>query len=168
MASVTFKGNIGKVRGLAFSQDGKPRFSFSVAEGHGRFDKQTNQWQDTGTTWRNVTAFGKQAEDLASVIQEGQKQRVVVAGREETREYEANGETRTSLDVIADYVGIIPRADVPAQRQPGGAPNYSSVSAVNAAQGAGFGANQNNASDPWTGQQQQGEWGAPQSQEVPF
>lgn len=158
MASVTFKGNIGKVRGLAFSQDGKPRFSFSVAEGHGRFDKQTNQWQDTGTTWRNVTAFGKQAEDLASVIQEGQKQRVVVAGREETREYEANGETRTSLDVIADYVGIIPRADVPAPSQPQQSGGWGQPAPQSAP-----------AQDPWSGGQQQaaGEWAAPQSQGNP-
>lgn len=157
MANVTFKGNIGKVRGLAFSQDGKPRFSFSVAEGHGRFDKQTNQWQDTGTTWRNVTAFGKQAEDLASVIQEGQKQRVVVAGREETREYEANGETRTSLDVIADYVGIIPRADMPSapQSQPQQSGGFSG------AQQAGFGAA---PQDAWSGQSQgaPSDWGTPQ------
>ena len=159
MASVTFKGNIGKVRGLAFSQDGKPRFSFSVAEGHGRFDKQTNQWQDTGTTWRNVTAFGKQAEDLASVIQEGQKQRVVVAGREETREYEANGETRTSLDVIADYVGIIPRADVPSAPQP--QPQQSGGWGQPAPQSAP-------AQDPWSGGQQQGGWGEPQQGNPPF
>lgn len=50
MAQVSFRGNIGKVRGLQFGQDGKPRFSFSVGESHRRFDKQTNEWQDVGTT----------------------------------------------------------------------------------------------------------------------
>lgn len=166
MAHVAFKANIGKVRGLQFSNDGKPRFSFSAAEGHRRLNKQTNQWEDTGTTWWSVTVFGKQAEDLADVIAEGKKQQVTIAGRSETREYEHNGEKRTSLDVIADHVGLVHRAATSGQG--GGAPNYSSVSAVNAAQGAGFGANQNNASDPWTGQQQQGEWGQPSQGNPPF
>jgi single-strand DNA-binding protein len=115
MSTVAFKGNVGKVHGLKYSNDGKPRFSFSAAEGHGRFD-QNNQWQDTGTTWWAVTVFGKQAETLADTITEGAKLRVIVAGRAQTREYEHNGEKRQSLDVIADYVGIEPRADSNAQR----------------------------------------------------
>ena len=136
MSNVSFKGNIGKVRGVQFSNDGKPRFSFSVAEGHGRFDKQMNEWKTTGTTWWSVTVFGRDAETLAETIQEGAKQRVNIIGRAETREYEANGEKRTSLDVIADSVGIIPRN----QQQP-------SQGAQNVAQQLG-------------GQPQQG-WGAP-------
>lgn len=110
--------------------------------------------------------FGKQAEDLADVIAEGRKQQVTIAGRSETREYEANGEKRTSLDVIADHVGLVHRA---ANSGQGGAPNSSSVSAVNAAQSAGFGTNPNNASDPWgAAPQTQETWGAPQSGPVPF
>lgn len=117
MAAVSFKGNIGKIHGLKFSNDGKPRFSFSVAEGHGKFDKQANEWRDTGVTWFNVTVFGRDAESLAEVIQEGAKQRVLVQGRQETREYESDGQKRTSLDVVADIVGIIPSAQKPAQTQ---------------------------------------------------
>ena len=113
MATVSFKGNIGKVRGLQFGQDGKPRFSFSVGESHRRFDKQTNEWQDVGTTWWNCTVFGRQAEDLADILQEGQKQQVVVSGRSQTRSYEHNGEQRTSLDVVADHVGLVHRATQP-------------------------------------------------------
>ncbi|WP_370577162.1 single-stranded DNA-binding protein [Micrococcus sp. TA1] len=131
---MSFKGNVGKVRGLAFSNDGKPRFSFSVAEGHSK-PNGNGGFDDIGTTWWNVTVFGKQAEDLADIVAEGQKQRVVVAGRSSTREYEANGETRTSLDVIADNVGVVHRAPQgqqqgqPAQQQPWGgqqqaAPNW--------------------------------------------
>lgn len=140
MSTVSFKGNIGKVRGLQFSNDGKPRFSFSVAEGHGKFDKQTNAWTDTGTTWWNVTVFGRDAEALAETIQEGAKQRVNVSGRAETREYEANGEKRTSLDCIADSVGVIPKAQQAGQQQPP------------AQQQGGFG-----------GQQQGGGWNTPAS-----
>ena len=130
MAQVAIKGNVGKVRGLQFSNDGKPRFSFSVAEGHGKFDKQTNQWQDTGVTWWNVTVFGRDAEAVAEVVVEGAKQRVLIQGRSESREYEVNGETRTSLDVIADSVGVIPKAQPQQQggqqqSQPWGGSNES-------------------------------------------
>ena len=118
MAQVSFRANVGKVRGLQFSQDGKPRFSFSAAESHRRFNKQSQQWEDTGTTWYSVTVFGRHAEDLADIIQEGAKQQVSVSGRQETRAYEHNGEQRSSLDVIADHVGIIHRA--PQQAQQGG------------------------------------------------
>ena len=154
MAHVAFKANVGKVRGLQFSPDGKPRFSFSAAESHRRLNKQTNQWEDTGTTWWSVTVFGKQAEDLADVIAEGKKQQVTIAGRSETREYEHNGEKRTSLDVIADHVGLVHRAANGGQ----GGGNFAS------AQSAGFGAPQQAApaqQDPWAGGQQQ-------QAEVPF
>lgn len=117
MAQVSFRANVGKVRGLQFSQDGKPRFSFSAAESHRRFNKQSQQWEDTGTTWYSVTVFGRHAEDLADIIQEGAKQQVTVSGRMETRAYEHNGEQRESLDVVADHVGLVHRAP---QQQSGG------------------------------------------------
>src|SRR5699024_8541955 len=110
MATVSFKGNMGKVRRVQFSQDGKPRSSFSAAESHRRVNKQSQQFEDTGTTWYAVTVFGRQAEDLADIIQENAKQQVVVSGRMETRAYEHNGEQRESLDVVADHVGLVHRA----------------------------------------------------------
>lgn len=105
MAQVGFQGNVGKVQGLKFAQDGSPRFQFSVAEGHR--GKVNGEWADTGTTWWGVTVFGKPAEDLAEVIVQGRKQRVVVVGRSSTREYEVDGVKRTSLDVVADHVGVV-------------------------------------------------------------
>jgi len=116
MSQIAFPGNIGKVHGLQFSQDGKARFTFSVAESHSRFDKSTNAYKDTGTTWRRVTVFGKRAETLADVIQEGAKQQVVVIGREETRDWQKDdGSKGSSLEVVADVVGIIPS---PTQQAP--------------------------------------------------
>lgn len=136
MAQISARGNVGKVRGLQFSNDGKPRFSFSVAEGH-RKKQPDGSWADSGTTWYNVTVFGRPAEDLADVLAEGAKQSVVFSGRMETREYEAGGETRTSLDVIADNVGIVHKA----------------------AQGGG---QQQQPQQPWGGQQQAApNWGVP-------
>lgn len=161
MSTVSFKGNIGKVRGLQFSNDGKPRFSFSVAEGHRALDKQTNEWKDTGTTWWNVTVFGRDAETLADAIQEGQKMRVAITGRAQTRDYESNGETRSSLDVIADIVGIVPN----------GQPQQNTQQAAPAQQGQGWGGQQTApAADSWSAPSgQQSAWGnGPDSQDPPF
>jgi len=158
MANVAFKGFVGKVHGLKFNNDGKPRFSFSVAEGHSRFNKQTNEWEDIGTTWWATTVFGKQAEDLADVIGEGKKQQVVVVGRSSTREYEKDGETSTSLDVIADHAALVHRANQPSQ-PPQNAPQQS----------WGGGQQAQHPQDPWSGQQStQGGFDLPQSGPAPF
>ena len=116
MGQAAFHGNIGKVQEPAFSNEGQCRLTFSVAESHSRFDKQAKEWKDTGTTWRRVTVFGKRAETLADVIREGAKQQVVVIGREETREWtKDDGTTGSSLEVVADIVGLIPTG--PAKQQ---------------------------------------------------
>lgn len=106
MAQISFQANLGKVQGLKFGNDGKPRFQFSAAEGHR--GKVNGEWADTGTTWYSVTVFGYQAEDLAEVLQEGNKQRVHVTGRLSSREYEKDGQKRSNLDVVADIVSIVP------------------------------------------------------------
>lgn len=119
MSTVSFTGNIGKYHGLKFSNDGKPRASFSAAE-TARVKDQSGQWVDGGTTWFNVTLFGRDAEALDAAIPDG-KGKVVVTGRMSTREYEHNGEKRESLDVVADTVGLVPRnqsAGAPAQQRP--------------------------------------------------
>ena len=120
MALVTFTGNIGKSQGLKFSNDGKPRLSFSAAE-TARIKDQSGQWVDGGTTWFNVTLFGHAAEALdATIAAQGGKGKVIVTGRMSTREYDHNGEKRESLDVVADSVGLVPRNQQPAQSQSGG------------------------------------------------
>lgn len=128
MANINFQGNVGKIQGLKFGQDGKPRFQLSVAEGHR--GKVNGEWADTGTTWYSVTLFGYQAEDLDEVLEQGGKQRVVVSGRLSSREYEVNGEKRSSLDVVADHVGVVPRKaqgrSQQAQGSPWSAPEASS------------------------------------------
>lgn len=134
MAQAAFHGNIGKVEEIKFSNDGQARIKFSVGESHSKFDKQANAWKDTGTTWRNVTVFGKRAESLSDVLRNGAKQQVVVIGREETREYDkSDGSGKGySFDVVADIVGIIPAPQQNGQQQ----------------------SNQGQQQQPWGGQQQ--------------
>lgn len=117
MSTVTFTGNIGKSQGLKFSNDGKPRLSFSAAE-TARIKDQSGQYVDGGTTWFNVTLFGYTAEALdAQIAAQGGKGKVIVTGRMSTREYEHNGEKRESLDVVADSVGLVPKGQQQGQSQ---------------------------------------------------
>lgn len=116
MSNVSFTGNIGKSHGLKYSNDGKPRLSFSAAE-TARIKDQGGNWIDGGTTWFNVTLFGNAAEAIdAQIVTQGGKGKVIVTGRMSTREYEHNNEKRESLDVVADSVGFVPR-NQPAQGQ---------------------------------------------------
>ena len=144
MSTITFTGNIGKYHGLKFSNDGKPRASFSAAE-TARVKDQSGQWVDGGTTWFNVTLFGYAAEALDAAIPEG-KGKVIVTGRMSTREYEHNGEKRESLDVVADSVGLVPRGQSQGQQRPaayaGNAPQQEPWAAPQAGNG-------NNAPGAW-------------------
>ena len=141
MATITFSGNIGKYHGLKFSNDGKPRASFSAAE-TARVKDQSGQWVDGGTTWFNVTLFGAAAEALDSAIPDG-KGKIIVTGRMSTREYEHNGEKRESLDVVADSVGLVPR-----NQQAGSQPRTQQAPAADP-WAAPQGGNGNNAPGGW-------------------
>lgn len=119
MATISTTANIGNYHGLKFSNDGKPRISFSAAE-TARIKDQSGQWVDGGTTWYNVTLFGGAAEALDQLIaNQGGKGKVVFTGRMSTRQYEKDGQTRDSLDVVADSVGLVPKNQpANAQQQP--------------------------------------------------
>jgi len=118
MSTVSFTGNIGSYHGLKFSQDGKPRLSFSAAE-TARVKDQSGQYVDGGTTWFSVTLFGYTAEALdAAIAAQGGKGKVIVTGRMSTREYEKDGQRRESLDVVAESVGLVPKGQPANQSQP--------------------------------------------------
>lgn len=148
MAHIATTANIGTYHGLKFGQDGKARISFSAAE-TARIKDQSGNWGDGGTTWFNVTLFGGAAEALDIQITAAQgKGRVVFAGRMSTRDYEKDGQQRQSLDVVADFVGLVPKNP---QQQNGQLANQQAQQ-FNAAQQQGFGGQQQ---QPWGGQQQQ-------------
>jgi len=105
-AKVTVLGNLGRDPETRYTKSGTMNVSFSVASGT-RFTDASGQQQER-TTWFNVTAWGKLAERLDRMTQDGllaKGRQVLVSGRIEQREYTAqNGERRFSLDVNADEV----------------------------------------------------------------
>jgi single-strand DNA-binding protein len=67
----------------------------NVASDHGWGDKKT-------TTWISVDVWGKRGESVAKILKKGSE--VVIRGEVYTREYEKDGQKRTSLECRADAV----------------------------------------------------------------
>ena len=165
---ITVVGNMVADPELRWTPNGAAVASFAVASTPRTFDRQSNEWKDGETLFLRCSIWREAAENVAESLTKGM--RVVAQGALKQRSYEKDGQTRTVYEMDVQEIGpSLKYATAKVTRsQPGGAPNYSSVSAVNAAQVAEFGANQNNASDPWTGQQQQGEWVQPSQGPAPF
>ena len=119
MADITLTGFLGADPELKFTSGGKALANFSVAEGHRKRDA-SGEWQDDGTTWWRCTAWERQAEAAAESLRKGS--RVVVTGQVRSRQYEHNGQTKTSYDVKVNQVGLIPKGDRAQAQQGSGQP----------------------------------------------
>lgn len=95
--NITIIGNVGKQPEMRMTPNGMQVLEFTVATTHGKDDKKQ-------TTWHNVTAFGRMAENVASSVQKGN--RVVVIGRLDITTSEKDGQKRTYTKVIADNVAL--------------------------------------------------------------
>ena len=106
MAITAFTANLVAPAELKFAASGKAVAKARVAENHRGKNPQTGEWEDQGTTWRNLVAFGAQAEKLAEVPKGAS---LVVMGRESSRAYEKDGEQRQWTEVAVDAFGIVPK-----------------------------------------------------------
>lgn len=113
MAQIAFSGNITAQAELKFSQAGKAVAKARIAENHSQLNRDTQQFEETGTSWRNIVAFGKRAEKLAEVPKGA---RLVVIGRESSRSYQKDGEDRSWTETAVDEFGVVPRGDSQGQR----------------------------------------------------
>lgn len=131
VSNITIVGNIGQDPETRYTPNGAMNVQFSVATNR-RFTDSSGQQQER-TNWFRVTAWGRQAETLDNLTQQGylrKGRQVFVQGRFESREYQGNdGQTRTSLDVNATEVQLLgTRADAEADGQGGGSPSPSQQS----------------------------------------
>lgn len=147
MASIQFRGNVGKDAELRYTSNGNAMLTFSVAESKSR-KLQDGSWEELNNQWFNVTLFGPAAEALQPVVLKGA--RVQVAGEFWRRDYETQNGNGVSLDVKAVGVDVI-RA--PQQSQGGYQQQQPQQSQWT----------QQPANDPWGGNFQQ-----PQQGEAPF
>lgn len=100
--TITLTGNVTGDAELRFTPSGHAVANLSVAVNPR--DKQGDQWVDGEPNFYRVAAWKDLAENVAESVRRGD--RVTVVGRLRVREYEHNGEKRTSLDVTADSVAL--------------------------------------------------------------
>lgn len=102
MAVTTITGNVGGIKELAFSQNGKPFIKFSVAWSERSKDK-TGQYVDGPTVWVQCTAFNKLAEGFAASIQKGMQ--VTITGNLRAEEWASNQGPDTVFTMTVDAGG---------------------------------------------------------------
>src|SRR5262245_7874527 len=109
VAKVILVGNLGRDPETRYTPNGTMNVQFTMATNR-RWTDQAGQQQER-TTWFRITAWGRLAETLDSLTQNGylaKGKQVYVMGNLETHEYQdQQGQTRTSLDVRADEVQLL-------------------------------------------------------------
>lgn len=101
--TIQITGNAGRDGELKYLNSGVPVLEVNIADTPRK--KTDTGWEDAGpTVWFRVSVWGPMAEALAPVLVKGAQ--VTVTGTLTVREYEKDGQTRTSMDVRADTVGV--------------------------------------------------------------
>lgn len=114
LSNVTIIGNLGRDPETRYTPNGRMNVRFSIAASR-RYTDQNGQQQER-TNWFNVTAWGKQAESIDSLTQQGvirKGTQLYVQGRLDLRDWQdQNGQTRTSADVtLSEFQMLGSRAD---------------------------------------------------------
>ena len=103
----TIIGNVTRDPELQYTTGGTAKLSFSIASNCG-FKDAAGEWQEK-VSYFNVVAWRFLAEDTAAVLEKGVG--VMVSGRLEQRSWEdKEGEKRTTVELIADSIGIQTRS----------------------------------------------------------
>ena len=87
MSTITARLTTAHPSELAWTTSGTPVLEVRAAENYSRKNKQTGEWEQYGTGWFRVKAFGKTAENMAEALT-AKGQQILVTGRLELRDYE--------------------------------------------------------------------------------
>lgn len=111
---ISVKGNLGSDPDLKFSKNNTAYCNFSLAYTP---RKQVNgQWVDGETNWFRVVTFGTKAEMIADNFKKGDS--VLVIGDLAQSTYkDKEGNEKTSMEITAKEVGLIPRLHKAKQTQ---------------------------------------------------
>lgn len=100
---VTVVGNVINEPTLRVTSGGTRVTSFRLASTERRYDKGLGAWRDGDTVYWGVSCWRHMADNVAASLDRGQP--VVVFGRLRQRDYEVEGQRRTSLEIDALTVG---------------------------------------------------------------
>lgn len=114
VSKIILIGNLGRDPETRYTPTGRMNVQFSMAVSR-RYNDSSGQQQEQ-TTWFRVTGWGRLAETMDKLSQNGaltKGKQVYVEGRLEAREYQdQSGQNRTSLDVTASELQLLgSRAD---------------------------------------------------------
>lgn len=87
---------------LRFTPSGAAVANFTVASNDRKFNRDTGQYEDAGTTFLRGSIWRQAAENAAESLNKGD--RVIVTGQLRQREYEQNGEKRTAYELDAEEI----------------------------------------------------------------
>jgi single-strand DNA-binding protein len=98
---MTLVGNAANDAELKYTPSGAALATFTLAVTP-RI-KQGDSWKDGETTWFRCSVWREMAEQVAETVTKGM--RLIVHGRFKTRQYEKDGQTRTSIEIDVEEVG---------------------------------------------------------------
>lgn len=101
---LTIEGNITADPEYGTAESGLEYARFSVAVNDRRLNETTGTWEDAGTVFHRVTAFGRQSRNVADSLRKGDT--VLVSGDLKFTNYvdKQTGSTRESREILADTV----------------------------------------------------------------
>ena len=100
---VTFKARLGADPEMVTGSNGSTVARMRVVTNGRRM--VDGDWQDTDTSWWQVTAFGRQAEAAAEQLRKGDL--VLIQGKVKQREWEKDGVKRVTAEVTADEMAKV-------------------------------------------------------------
>jgi len=112
MIKVTINGNIGTDIEQDETRGGTKTASFRLASNDRRFNGESKEWEDKGSTsWVNVTAYGTRADE---VLKFSKGDLVVITGHQEVRDFERkDGSHGTAVEVTVNSIKNQLGADEP-------------------------------------------------------
>jgi single-strand DNA-binding protein len=103
-SSITIAGNLTRDAEIRYTRDGQATTALSVAVNRRWQNRQTQEWEESTTSFFDVVCWRDLAENAALSLTRGA--RIVVTGRLEQRSWETDdGETRTKVELVADDIG---------------------------------------------------------------
>jgi len=96
-------GRLGKEPETRYTSGGSSVCNFSVATDESYKDKSGERQKKT--TWHRIVAFGKLAEICQQYLHKGSL--VFIEGRIQTREWEKDGQKRTTTEIVANEMRML-------------------------------------------------------------
>ncbi|WP_288291872.1 single-stranded DNA-binding protein [uncultured Varibaculum sp.] len=100
---ITVIGNLTADPELRYTAQSVPVASFTVASTPRTYNRASGQWEDGTAMFLRCSAWREMAENIAESLTKGM--RVIVHGRLQQRNWERDGQNRSSIEIQVDEIG---------------------------------------------------------------